>query len=170
MKKESDLHRQIREDLLDKLGDICGRGDIEEYYWSHDVAGDIRFYNHACEKRIFLAQPDIVVIDKNGRVLVIGIELTNTPKHLFGVVSTINSSSIGKFSRKNIDLSSKSMLLVLNFDDIPKKGSCKQTQIDSLRCLIEESTDFEFFDIISDTEAIDKIYCWLGDENDVVEI
>lgn len=170
MKKESDLHRQIREDLLNKLGDICERGDIEEYYWSHDVVGDIRFYNHTCEEKIFLAQPDIVVIDKNGRVLVIEIELINTPKHLLGVASAINSSSLGKFYRKNIDISNMSMLLVLNFDDITKKGSGKQTQIDSLRCLIEESTDFEFFDIISETEAIDKIYCWLGDEDDVGEI
>lgn len=158
MTLDKDRHNEIRREISDKLNEL--KRLYERCYSSHEGKGNIAFYSNG----IRLAEPDIV-IEKDNCALVVEIELGNSPKRLMGVAYAIYSSNCGKHSENTIDINRKSLLLVLGSKKIPKnpskKKSKKPLQIQEIKSLIEKKLKFDYFDIVTDDIASDKIFEWL---------
>ena len=157
MTKDYKKHREIRKGILRKLDRKV------EFLSSHDN-GTITFFRKIDERCIHLAEPDIVII-KDDRILVVEVELSNSPKHLLGVAFAIYSSDQGEYGKRPINLKKKSLLLVLDYPRVCKKGSGKPKQLQEVRSLIKNRLNFEYFDIVTNKKACDAIFGWtLGKE------
>jgi len=161
MTKDYGKHEKIRKDILRKLD---GKAEFRS---SHDDRGDIKFFMKVDERRIDLAEPDILV-KKDDRILIVEIELSTSPKHLLGVAFAIDSSEQGEYNKQPIDVKKKSLLLVLDSSSVCKKGSRKPRQLQEVKSIIKHRLNFRYFDIVTNKEACDVILNWIfGKEEDV---
>lgn len=129
MTLDKGYHKEIREDVISFLETLIDKRDILS---SHTIEGDIHFY-HSNEKNIELAQPDIICLKDRKIRVVVEVELSSRPKHLFGVASSINSSDYGSFKRKKFDFDSPILFIIVCSHGFDKKGSIKQFQIQVVR-------------------------------------
>jgi hypothetical protein len=150
-------HRKIRREIIDNLK------DSEEIYCSHEDEKNIKFFRKIEGRNIHLAEPDIVV-KKDNRILVVEIELSNSPKHLMGVSFAIHASEQCEYKKQSIDIKQKSLLLVLDSKKIFKKGSGKPKQIQEIKSLINNLLRFEYFYIVTEETAVDVINRWIHDK------
>jgi hypothetical protein len=137
--------------------------DYDELYCSHDNGEDIKFFRRINDRNIHLAEPDIVV-KKNNRILVVEIELSNSPKHLMGVAFAVHSSERGEFKKQPINIKQKSLLLILDSNKIFKSGSGKPKQIQEIKSLIKNLLRFEYLNIVTEKKAADVIQGWICGE------
>ncbi len=151
---ESERHREIRERILN---DFEGGAEL---YSSHTGKGDIAFFKDEIGSHSALSYPDVLIC-KDGRTLIIEIETGNKPKLLLGVASANYHSNIGKQNNELIDISRKSLLIVLPSLEIDKKGSGKPRQISKVKELIQKQLDYEFIDIVTELKVHDIINEWL---------
>jgi hypothetical protein len=122
-------HKEIRKDVISFLETLIDKNDILS---SHTIKGDIHFYR-SIEKNVKLAQPDIICL-KNGKiVLIIEVELSSQPKHLFGVASSINSSDYGSFNRKKFYFDIPVLFIIVYSKGFDKPRSIKPFQLQIIR-------------------------------------
>lgn len=150
-------HRKIRRELIDTLK------DYDEIYCSHEDENDIKFFRKINDRLTHLAQPDIV-IKKDNRVLVVEIELSNSPKHLMGVAFAVHASDRCELKKHPIDIKQKSLLLILDSKKIFKSGSGKPKQIQEIKSLIKTLLRFEYLNIVTEKKAVDVIQGWIKGE------
>ena len=154
MPEDHGWHRKVRRMILAELG------ELEGVYTSHDGKADIKFFKHVDEHLVELAEPDIV-ITQNNHMLVVEIENDDRPKHLFGVAFAVHSSLEGQQSDYKLDLSQKSLLIVLDSKKIGKKGSKKPHQVQEVKRVIESTlTDFQYFNITTEEHVMAEIKKW----------
>jgi len=96
--------------------------EMKDLYSSHEKTGNIKFFRQSGGD-IQFAEPDIVIIRGNHNIIV-EIELSNSPKRLLGVAFAIYVSEYGKYAKKQetMKIENKSLLLILEYDDINKGG------------------------------------------------
>lgn len=155
MTQDKGRHRMFRKNILKELQ---GKGRVIS---SHEGEGDIVFFREVNGERVYLAEPDIVILTE-GCALVVEIELGNSPKRLMGVAFAIHSSEQGYIRNESIDITKKSLLLVLDSEKINKKGSGKQRQIQEVKSLIQNQLDFEYVDIVTEKDAQEAVITWVG--------
>ncbi len=160
MTKDKGCHKKIREDIQERLNNL---ENTVEIHCSHGGDGDIYFFKKtANEKKINFARPDILLIRKDNHTLIIEIELSDSPKHLMGVACAIYSSEKCSHKRLPIKIEKKSLLLVLNSENVCKRGSEKDDQIKDIKSFIRTTLNFEDFNIVTEKNAFNAIKDWLN--------
>jgi hypothetical protein len=155
--RDEGIHRRTRLEILQQIPK-----EINPWH-SHDELGDIDFYTFAGDKKVHLAEPDIVIV-RCGEILAIEIELSSNPKHLLGVAFANWMASKGAFNGQVLDFNQRSLLIV-----IPKKRgmsrsrrvSGKSTQFAELKNTICKKLGFVVFDIVSPEETEAVVSAWL---------
>lgn len=159
MTKENDKHKKIRQNLYNRLKKLNGMKDL---YSSHEKTGNVKFFRQG-EDDIQLAEPDIVVIKDNHNI-VVEIELSNSPKRLLGVAFAIYVSEYGKYAKEQeaMKIGNKSLLLILEYDNINKEESGKREQVREVRSLIKKQLkNFKYFNIVTERKAFEVIQSWI---------
>lgn len=159
MTKDKGTHKVIREEIFKKVKSLKG---IDKAHCSHGDDGDIYFFKKTNGKRIDFARPDILLIRKDRRALIVEIELSDSPKHLMGVACAVYSSGDSTHKRQPINIEKKALLLVLNSKKICKKDSGKPEQIKEIKSLIRKTINFEDFNIVTEKNAINAIIEWMN--------
>ncbi len=160
MTDDEDTHKKIQEDI----SNIIKKENIEVHCSHGKDGGDIKFFRKINEKKIDLARPDILLIrKKDNHVLIIEIELRNYPKHLMGVACAICLSGNCIHKGENINIEKKSLLLVLDSNNVCKGDSGKSDQIKELKALIRKTLNFKNFYITTDKKSVHVINAWADD-------
>lgn len=109
-----------------------------------------------------LFRPDMVV-EKEGKTLVVEIESSSTPERLLGAaLATFTAEKMGH-SGITRDLGERSLLMVLdNENDRVLTGGSKGFQISNLIAPVRERLGLDF-DIVMDDMATLKIKKWIRD-------
>jgi len=154
MTKDYGWHRKTRREIIETVK------DYDEIYFSHENEDDIKFFRRIDNNDIHLAEPD-VLLKKDNHVLIIEIELSNSPKHLMGVAFAVHASNKCKYQGQHIDIKQKSLLLVLCSENVFKKGSGKPKQIQEIKSLIKNLLPFEYLNIVTEKKAVNLIQSWI---------
>jgi len=160
--EDSERHQEIRKGLCEKLEK---EDRIRKHLSSHEDWGKVILSRKSDEKRVNLAEPDIVVESEDGRHLLIEIEISDNPKHLLGVASAINASRTMRIGKEPfVDLDGKSLLIVLDGEDKTrqKPRSGKTDQIEEIKEIVDSMSNLEFFDIVPDDQAMKSVQDWLN--------
>jgi len=150
-------HRTIRLGILRQIP-----AELSPWH-SHDEQGDIDFYMLAGNRKVHLAEPDIVIVRGN-EILSIEIELSNQPKHILGVAFANWMASRGAYKGQVLNLDRRSLLIV-----VPRKAnesgsrrvSGKPMQFDEVKNAIRAKLGFVLLDIIAPDETEAAISDWL---------
>jgi hypothetical protein len=157
MTKDTEIHREIRERILNGIDGKCSVAH------SHGTEGkDVLLFRTLNDKQIDLAKPDML-IQLNGRTLIIEIEKSNSPKKMLGDAAAVSESFEWKWGpNPGGVLGRTSLLTVLPKSVFEKKGSGKPDQIMELGRLMRRRYDFDSVRILSDDKAIPAIENWLA--------
>lgn len=133
-------------------------GDIDLF----STVGDDNPYGEAVAAPVHLFRPDMVV-EKEGKTLVVEIESSSTPERLLGAaLATFTAEKMGH-SGITRDLGERSLLMVLdNENDRVLTGGSKGFQISNLIAPVRERLGLDF-DIVMDDMATLKIKKWIRD-------
>lgn len=161
MTKHEGTHKKIEEDIFNNIK----KENIVEVHCSNGKdGGDIKLFRKKNNgQNIDFAEPDILLIRKDNHVLIIEIELRNNPKHLMGVACAIYLSENCKHKGENIDIEKKSLLLVLDSNNVCRDNPNKSRQIKELKELIRDKLKFENFYITTNKNSVDMINAWADD-------
>ena len=158
MNREAQRHQEIRENIVKIL-----RGCNLEPMVSHEKDGeDVRFY-HVSEAhpKVHLADPDILVRDGN-RFLAIEIEMSVSPKHLFGVAMAISQCNHYRFKTEDmVPMGELSFLLIIESDEMHKYGSHRAKQAKFIEDTLQRMPGFKFAHIVGDKDVESKVKEWL---------
>jgi len=153
-------HRTIRLGILRQIP-----AELNPWH-SHDEQGDIDFYILAGDRRVHLAEPDIVIV-RDSEILAIEIELSNQPKYLLGVAFANWMASKGAFKGQVLNLDRRSLLIVVprkTSESGSRRISGKPMQFAELKNAIRARLGFVLFDIIAPDETEAAISDWLRGE------
>jgi putative NIF3 family GTP cyclohydrolase 1 type 2 len=154
MTEDDDRHREIREQIVKAF-----KGKVSIYTSHTGIDGHIAFYNDAVANYSALSFPD-VLIAHNGRVLIIEIENDNAPKTMFGDAYANYHGNIAEQNKGPIDISRKSLLIVVPSEKIKEKSS-KPRQFALIKELVGKHINYEYFNIVTELEVDDAIMRWL---------
>jgi len=163
-------HEEIRERVVEVLqkgaykdyeviSSPGSEGDIDLF----SVVGKENPYGEAVAARVHLFRPDLIV-EKEGRSLVIEIESGSTPKRLLGVAMATFMAEKIEYSGTVRDLGERSLLIILDNenDRVLMEGGNKGLQISYLIAQVREKFGLDF-EIVMDDMATLKIKKWIRD-------
>jgi dsRNA-specific ribonuclease len=154
MARDTEKHKKIRENILRGISDKC------KPVSSHQGDYDIVLYRYSDDKAVELAFPDIV-IEGSDETLVVEIELDNTPKTILGDSAVIEEATHWKWNDIEHQLGPRSLLIVLDREDISKENSEKPGQLIELGRIMRRKCRFVSVRTIGDVRALELIINWL---------
>ncbi|MEW5936648.1 MAG: hypothetical protein AB1665_02365 [Candidatus Thermoplasmatota archaeon] len=158
MTKDVGVHKEIREAIVRRL---VGKAVVHD---SHTGGGDIAIYKGAAGRGKALSYPDIIV-SHGGKALIVEIETGNKPKLLLGDAAANFHATIARKGDVPIDISKKSLLIVLPSLKIGKRGSGKPEQFLIVGEIIKSQWGDGFLGIVTELEVHAVIDKWLKGGN-----